>query len=112
MSGLSIDAILETKRDGGALSEAQIQAFIDAGVLVDAIVNLTLTEEAVITRCLQAPTGWGRGRPSQIRYLSVPKNAWVVGWLVGRSVDRSVGWLVLWGGLWPGTSPEERRGRA
>ena len=29
MSGLSIDAILETKRDGGVLSEAQIQAFID-----------------------------------------------------------------------------------
>jgi thymidine phosphorylase len=29
VSGLSIDAILETKRDGGALSEAQIQAFID-----------------------------------------------------------------------------------
>ena len=36
MSGLSIDAILATKRDGGALSEGQIQAFID-GLLSEQI---------------------------------------------------------------------------
>ena len=89
--GLSIDAILETKRDGGILSEAQIQAFID-GLLSGSVTRaqaaawlamvylqgMTDEETVCLTRIMTDSETDFRGLESRAHLsTSIPRVVWV-----------------------------------